>query len=140
MSNIINETEELELDRIMGVSPAEDRYLAIFPDTKSEVELEAGDMTGEITEYAGDRPALVYSASTQVNGMAQSANTAEIQFETMPAATVGYVMVVGMPTGTVGAKKVWKPITDVSENPAPRTIQAGDRLVFQVGELKFRLD
>lgn len=112
-------------------------YLAIFPSTKSTAELEAGNLTGEITAYDGDRPAVTFGAPAQTSGGAQVENTNQIEYQNMPAATVGYTAV--MDAATAGNVLTWQPVVDGVGDPTTRTTEEGGILRLNAGNVRFRV-
>ena len=132
MANITNSEEERLLEASLGVSPAGDRYLAIFESTKDEAELESGDVTGEVTGYTGDRPALSWGTGGQVNGAYTISTDADVEFEDMPSGTIGYVAIMDDASG--GSARWW------GQLDTNRSVDSGDTLRFQAGEVSAALD
>ena len=132
MANIVNSEEQRLLEDSLGISPASDRYLAIFESTKSESELESGDVSGEVTGYTGDRPSLSWGSGGQVNGAYTVETDADVEFADMPSGTIGYIAIMDADSG--GSARWW------GQLDTNRSVDSGDTLRFQSGEVSVALD
>ena len=132
MANIVNSEEQRLLEDSLGISPASTVYLAIFEDSKSESELESGDVSGEITAYTGDRPSLSWGTGGQVNGAYTVETDADVEYDDMPSVTVGYIAIMDAASG---GDALWWGQLDTN-----RSVESGDTLRFQSGEIDVSLD
>lgn len=137
MSNISSYMEEDVLDHYLrgqASSAPASTFLAIFDDTATATELEAGTLTNEITGYTGDRPQVDGSlgAATQVGGKGTVTTTVDIDYADMPAVTTRWVAV--MDAATAGNLLFYGQLT------TDRTTSAGATLRFEAGEVTFDLD
>jgi len=98
-------------------------HVALFTDTASSAELEAGTLTNEVTGGSYARLAVTFGAP--VDGLTD--NTADLSFTDMPAVTVGYVAV--MDAATAGNVLFYGALT------AARVLNAGDTFAFDIGTL-----
>lgn len=123
MSNIADYLEEILLNLVFrataypGGAPAA-VYCGLVDDVGTDAELEAGTLTNEITTYTGDRKEITFGAPSQVSGKATIKNSAALEFESMPAATVKYAIVCDAATG--GNILYWCPLA------AEKTCNEGD--------------
>lgn len=110
-------------------------YVGLASSTATDAEMEAGTLTNEITGYTGDRKAVTFSAPVDDAGAQKITNTANLDFENMPAVTVKYAFVADSATKGAGNILAWAPLT------TPRTVEAGDtfRLPATTG-LAIKLD
>lgn len=123
--NMTSYLEEKILDHIFnGVSytPPSTIYVGLVSDVATDADLEAGDLTNEITEYTGDRKALDWSTAAQVDGKGTVGNTNQVDFEAMPSTVVEYAIICDSATG--GNILYWLPASTV------KTIYVDD--VFRV--------
>ena len=114
-------------------------YLAIFDDTATEAELEAGTLTNEITGYTGDRPQVdnVLTAAAQNAGDAAEVTTnADIDYVDMPATTVQWAAV--MDAATAGNVLAYAQSTDNAG--AGTSVSAGATFRVEAGAFTFELD
>ena len=74
-------------------------YVGLVEDSATDVDLESGDLTNEITGYDGDRKAISFTAPSQVSGKGTVQNDVQIDFENMPATTVEYAIICDSATG-----------------------------------------
>jgi hypothetical protein len=135
MANISTFLEEELLDHVFrnaAYSSPTTVFLGIADNSATDLEMEAGTLTNEITGYTGDRKAITFTAPTQVGGKGTVENTADISFEDMPAVTVDYAFVAD--AATAGNILFWMPLT------TPRTVGAGATLTFEAGEVVLDLD
>ena len=141
MANISTYLEELILSGVFrddAVIPLSDtHYVAIFPDTATEADLEAGTLTDEITTYAeATRPVIQFDEATpyQQAGKATLESDADVVFTVMPAETVGYLAIMDSATKSAGNVLYWAELT------VHQVIAAGDKLKFIAGTIKLDLD
>jgi hypothetical protein len=141
MANISTYLEELLLNHVFRnvdfPRPGATHYLAIFPDTAAEADLEASDFTDEIDTYAeADRPAITFDEAVpfQQAGKATLVSAGAVEYTVMPADTVGYAAVCTAAGHGAGNVLYWLPLT-----PA-RTPGAGNALRFNAGEIVIDLD
>lgn len=115
MANIADYLEEILLNLVFrntaypGGAPAA-VYCGLIDDVGTDAELEAGTLTNEITAYTGDRKAITFGAPSQVSSKATIKNSAALEFESMPAVTVKYVIVCD--AATAGNILYWCPLTE----------------------------
>ena len=139
MANISNYLEAKLLEHTMKntaySSPAA-VYLGLVTSTATDLNLEEGVLTNEVTAYTGDRKAITFGTVSQVNGKATLTTTAPISFEGMPAATVKYAIIVDAATtkGSTGNILYWCPLT------ANKTTNLGDTFTIPTGDLTIDLD
>lgn len=107
-------------------------YVGIVTDTATDIDLEGGDLTNEITDYTGDRKTVSFTVPTQIGGKGTIESDVVIDFEDMPATTVKYAIVCDATTG--GNILMWIPATNI------RTTQAGDTYRVPLGEMIIDLD
>lgn len=103
-------------------------YVALFTDSSSLVNLEAGTITNEVTGGSYARLAATFSAPT--NGA--TATSAALTYENMPAGTVSFVAV--MDALTVGNVLYYGALTTA------RTLTAGDTFTIAAGDLDVVID
>ena len=127
--NISNYLETIILDWSLkgnsgNYSPPSAVYLGIATnDSSVPDELEQSDFTHEITGYNGDRKLITFGTITQdADGRAQVSNTNTIEFENMPAVTVGYAFIADTATKGEGNVLWWMPLE------TPKTTNAGATL------------
>ena len=138
MANISNYLEEALLSHVFlntpYTGPGATIYIALFPSTKSEAELEAGTLTGEITTYAEtarEGTAFVADTPFQQTDKAQVVSVSDIDYTVMPAVTVGYIA--AMDADTAGNILYWAKLT------ADVTCTAGGTFQLPAGDIKFNL-
>ena len=141
MSDLANHLEEEVLNvylRAQEASAPTATYLAIFDDTATDAELEAGTLTNEITGYTGDRPQVdgVLTAASQVDGAAQVTTNADIDYADMPATTVQWAAV--MDAATAGNVLAYAQSTDGGGDGT--SVSAGATFRVPSGEFTFDLD
>ncbi len=107
-------------------------YVGLVDNVGTNDEMEAGTLTNEITGYTGDRKAVAFGAPAQVGGKATIKNTADLDFENMPAVIVKYAIVCD--AATVGNILYWCPLTD------QKTTNAGDTFRLPINDLVLDLD
>lgn len=121
MANISTHLETELLDHVFRnasySSPAA-VYCGLVDDSGSDVEMEAGTLTNEITAYTGDRKAITFGAPADVSGKQTIKNSAALEFLVMPAITVKYAIVCD--ASTVGNILYWCPLA------AEKTCNSGD--------------
>lgn len=105
-------------------------YVALFTDSASAVELEAGTLTNEVTAGANSyaRQAVTFDAAAS----GATANSGAISFVDMPAVTVAYVAV--MDALTAGNVLFHGALS------ANKTLNAGDTFTIATGDLDISLD
>ena len=141
MANIASYLEEALLNHVMRnveYSRPATVYLGLVSSAASGADLEAGTLTNEITAYTGNRKAITFGAPSQVGGKATIANTNEMEFEDMPAATVEYAIVCD--SATVGNILYWMPLVDGGGTPITKATNAGDTFRVPVGDCVLDLD
>ena len=135
MANISDYLEEALLNHVMRntayTSPVT-VYVGIVSDVAVDADLEAGTLTNEITGYTGDRKAVTFGAPSQVTGKATITNSADIDFESMPAVTVAYAIVCD--AATLGNILYWCPLS------ANKTTNSGDTFRIPASNLTLDLD
>lgn len=137
--NISNYLEEKILNHVMRnevyASPST-VYVGIVKETATNEDLETGILTGEITEYDGNRKEVTFSAPSQVMGKATITNENILDFENMPALDsnnkVKYAIVCDAATN--GNILYWCPAN------AEKVTNAGDTYRIPVGDLTLDLD
>ena len=139
MANISNYLEEALLNHVFRntayTMPGATLYVAIFPSTKDEAELEGNDKTGEITAYdEATRPSVAFDAPTQELGKATIVSSGAVEYTDMPAVTVGYAAIMDGSTKTEGNILYWMPLTDSKQT------NAGDTFTFPAGDIVLDLD
>ena len=102
-------------------------YCGLVDDSGTDVEMEAGTLTNEITTYTGDRKAITFGAPADVAGKETTKNSAAINFLAMPAATVKYAIVCD--AATAGNIIFWLPLT------AEKAVNSGDTFKFEIDGL-----
>lgn len=123
MSNIATYLETILLNLVMrntaypGGAPAA-VYAGLVDDVGDDAEMEAGTLTNEITGYTGDRKAITFGAPADVGGKETIKNSAALEFESMPAVTVKYLIVCD--AATAGNILYWCPLA------AQKTCNSGD--------------
>ena len=124
MANFSTYLEKELLDHVfrnLAYSAPVTVYVGLASSTATDVELEAGTLTNEITGYTGNRPLVTFSApADDGEGREKIANTALIDFTNMPACTVKYAFVSDSATKSAGNLLVWCPLT------VQKTVNAGD--------------
>lgn len=103
-------------------------YVALFTNTATPAELEAGTLTNEVSGGSYARLATAFD----VPAGGATANTAGISFTDMPAGSVDYVAV--MDALTIGNVLFHGALT------TPRTLNAGDTFTISAGDLDITLD
>lgn len=141
MSDLSNYLEEEVLNvylRAQTPTAPAATYLAIFNDTATDAELEAGTLTNEITGYTGDRPQIdgLLNAATQVGGAAEVTTNADIDYEDMPATTVQWAAI--MDAATAGNVLAYAQSTDNAG--AGTSVSAGATFRIVAGDFTFSLD
>ena len=141
MADLSNYLEEEVLNTYLRAGTATvptNTYLAIFDDTATDAELEAGTLTNEITSYTGDRPQVdnVLAAASQESGAAQVTTNADIDYEDMPSGTVKWAAVMDAATG--GNVLAYAQSTDDGGNGTP--VSAGATFRIASGDFTFSLD
>lgn len=135
MANLSTYLEEALLDHVLRntsfTSPTT-VYAGLVSDAASDADMEAGTLTNEITDYTGDRKAVTFDAPTQSGGASITANSAAVEFEDMPAATVRYLILCD--AATAGNVLWWGQLT------ADKTTSDGDTLRFPAGDIDISLD
>lgn len=109
-------------------------YIGLMNDTATLADLEAGDLTNEITGYTGDRKVGSFTAPAQVDGAGQIENDVEYNFENMPEVTVGFLVLTDDPTPGVGN------ILNHSTPSIVKTANLGDTYQIKVGEFTIDYD
>lgn len=136
MANASNYLEEKLLDHVLRgnsfTSPAT-VYVGLVSDTATDSELEEGILTNEITGYDGDRKPVNFGALSQSAGKAHTENTANIDFEYMPATTVSHLIITDSPTKGSGNILIWSPAQNI------RTTNDGDMYRVPVNGLEVDL-
>ena len=135
MANISSYLEEALLDHVFrntAYTTPGTVYCGLVSSTAADADLEAGTLTNEITDYTGDRKAITFGAPAQVGGKATITNSAAIDFESMPSATVAYLIVCD--AATAGNILWWLPLT---EN---KTTNSGDTLRVPIDGITIDLD
>lgn len=130
MANLSSYLEEQLLNhalRNIAYSSPTTVYVGLVDNTAVDTDLEAGDLTNEITGYTGDRKAITFTAPTQVGGKATIENSAQIDFDDMPATTVAYAIICD--AATAGNILYWAPAT------TSKTTNAGDTYRISAGDL-----
>ena len=116
MANATNYLEEKLLDHILRnvsfTSPTT-VYIGLVNDTAFDADLEAGDLTNEITGYTGDRKAVTFDPISQSAGNGFTSNDTNIDFEYMPATTVKYLIITDSPTKGSGNVLIWSPAQNI---------------------------
>lgn len=135
MGNIASYLEEALLSHVLKntayTSPTT-VYAGIVNSTAVDTDLEGGTLTNEITTYTGDRKAITFGTVSQVGGKATVTNSAAVDFESMPAATVAYVIICD--AATAGNILFWAPLT------ANKTTNSGDTFRIPIDGLTIDLD
>lgn len=103
-------------------------YVALFTDTASTAELEAGTLTNEVSGGSYARQSAAFDAPAG----GATANSAGISFTDMPAVTVSYVAV--MDAETTGEVLFHGALT------TSRTLNAGDTFTIAAGDLDITVD
>lgn len=103
-------------------------YVALFTDTATGGELEAGTLTNEVSGGSYARQSAAFDAPAG----GATANSAGISFTDMPAGTVSYVAV--MDAATAGNVLFHGALT------TSRTLNAGDTFTISAGDLDITLD
>lgn len=135
MANISSYAEMEILDWLLEISTATDVYVGIVDDTATNAELEGGDLTNEITSYTGDRKVIDFTTPVQVSGKGTVENNADIDFEGMPAVTVGYAVIMDSQSADgTGNVLYWVPADNI------KTTNSGDTYRIPSGELVLDLD
>ena len=142
MSDLSNYLEEEVLNvylRAQTPTAPAATYLAIFNDTATDAELEAGTLTNEITGYTGDRPQIdgLLNAATQVGGAAEVTTNADIDYEDMPATTVQWAAIMDSASGA-GNVLAYAQSTDGAG--AGTSVSAGATFRIVAGDFTFSLD
>jgi hypothetical protein len=122
--------EEELLDHVLknnAYSSPSSVYVGIAVDNATEAELEGGTLTNEITGYTGDRKTVSFGAISQVSGKATTDNDGDLNFQSMPAVTVKYVIICDAATG--GNILYW------AEASSIKTTNAGDTYQIPAGEI-----
>ncbi|MTI61959.1 MAG: hypothetical protein FH762_18610 [Firmicutes bacterium] len=135
MTNISNYLEEKILNHIFNgitYNPPPTVYLGLVSDTATDAELEAGDLTNEITAYSANRKVITFTGATQADGKATVENDTGIDFVDMPVTNVKYAIVCDSATG--GNILYWCPATNVRE------VFAGDTYRIPAGGLQLTLN
>jgi len=116
MANATNYLEEKLLDHILRnvsfTSPTT-VYIGLVNDTAFDADLEAGDLTNEITGYTGDRKAVTFDPISQSADNGFTSNDTNIDFEYMPATTVKYLIITDSPTKGSGNVLIWSPAQNI---------------------------
>ncbi len=107
-------------------------YCGILDTTATASNLEAGVLTGEVTAYTGNRKPVTFSVPDQVLGKATIKNTANIEFDNMPAVTVKFAII--SDAATAGNILYWV------ELDSTKTANAGDTFRIPANELVLDLD
>jgi hypothetical protein len=135
MANISTYLEEALLGHVMKnssyTSPAV-VYCGLVTSSASASDMEAGTLTNEITSYTGNRKAITFGTISQAGGKSLVKNSAAIEFEDMPAATVAYAIICD--ASTVGNILWWCPL-DTNKNT-----NAGDTFRIPIDGLTVDLD
>jgi hypothetical protein len=141
VGNISNYLEEVILDWVFrgnsgNHSPPSALYLGIAElHANTPSELEQGNLSHEITGYNGDRKLITFGTISQNSeGKAQIKNTNTIEFENMPAVTVGYAFISDSPTKGEGNVLWWMPLE------TPKTTNSGDTLRVPAEAITITLD
>lgn len=136
MANIANYLEEAVLGHVLKntsyTSPAT-VYCGLITSSASDVSLESGTLTNEITAYTGNRKPITFGTISQAGGKATVTNSAAIEFENMPAATVAYAVICDADTG--GNILFWAPLTGGN-----KTTNSGDTFRIPAAGLTVDLD
>lgn len=113
MSNISDYLEEKWLAMLKGTAySAPTAYCGIVSDAAVDADMEAGTLTDEIDGYDGNRPAITFGDISQVSGKATMSNSADLDFEDMPAVTVKYAIICDGATKGAGNILYWCPLTE----------------------------
>lgn len=136
MANIASYLEEAVLAHVLKntayTSPTT-VYCGLVDSTAIDTDLEAGTLTNEITTYTGDRKAITFGVISQTGGKATVTNSAAIEFESMPAATVKYAVICD--AATAGNILFWAPL-----DGGTKTTNAGDTFRIPASGLTVDLD
>lgn len=103
-------------------------YLALFTNSSSLIDLEAGTITNEVSGGSYAREVVTFDAPS--NGA--TSNSGSISFENMPAGTVSFVAV--MDAATAGNVLYYGALDTA------RTLSAGDTFTISAGDLDIALD
>ena len=139
--SLANYLEEEVLDTYLRAGTATvptETYLAIFDDTATAAELEAGTLTNEITGYTGDRPQVdnvLTAASQNESDEAEVTTNADIDYEDMPATTVQWAAVMDAATG--GNVLAYAQSTD--DGGAGTAVSSGATFRIASGDFTFTL-
>ena len=137
MANISNYLEDKILDTVMKNGNVEwlpeTVYAGLVTTTAVDADLEAGTLTNEVTDYTGDRKAITFGDIAQVGGKATVSNSNVLEFEDMPEATIGYLIICDAATGS--NILWWCPVVG-----DPKTTNAGDTFRVPIGDLVIDLD
>ena len=142
MSDLANYLEEEVLNvylRAQTPSAPAETFLAIFDDTATAAELEAGTLTNEITGYTGDRPQVddkLTAASQNASDEAEVTTNADIDYEDMPETTVQWAAVMDAATG--GNVLAYAQSTD--NDGAGTSVSSGATFRIWSGDFTFTLD
>ena len=134
MANITNYLEEKLLNHVfrnIEFTKPTVVYCGLVETGDYDVELEAGTLTHEITNYTGNRKAITFGAPSQVSGKATIKNTAVLEFANMPAKTVKYAIICDAATG--GNILYWCPLA------AEKTFTGGEIFRLPIDELVLNL-
>lgn len=103
-------------------------YVALFTDSASAGELEAGTLTNEVTGGSYARQAVTFDAPAS----GATANSGAVSFTDMPAGTVAFVAV--MDASTAGNVLFHGALS------ANKTLNSGDTFTIATGDLDITLD
>ena len=134
MANFSNYAEEEILDHMFSGSTLDfsDLYMGLVSADASDGDLEGGDLSNEIEGYDGGRKPMSegnFISATQEGGAGTVYNQDHIDFENMPADTVGYLILCDSGTHGGGNIIVWSPAA------TERTTNEGD--TYRVLEEEF---
>lgn len=95
-------------------------YVGLMDNNTVDSELENGNLTNEITGYTGDRKLVDFDVPTQSGDKGFTSNNSNLDFETMPATTVKYLIITDSPTKGSGNILLWSQAENI------RTTNIGD--------------
>lgn len=138
MGNFTNYLEEKVMNHVfrnVAFTAPTTIYAGLVDNSGTDLELEAGTLTNEITAYTGDRKAVTFGAPSQVGGKATIKNTGTLEFKDMPVSTVKYVILCDSATKGMGNILAY-----LALSPAKQIANAGDTFLLPVDNVVQDLD
>jgi len=93
--NMTSYLEEKILNHILRgevYTPPSTIYVGLVDSSATDIDLENGILTNEITGYTGSRKVISFNPASQDNGKGTTKNNSEINFNSMPKKEVAYAI------------------------------------------------